>query len=280
MKKVLYGVFVALVGVGLLAGVWFQRRGSAASVRLSDKYLDEVSSLRFRYPDGTSFTPTNINKDFLHVLNLWEIDEIVSDSMAQALRTQKPLSFSLKRNHRTIYKKRGYPADGDFFLDAGRRGVYKMRCDYLSHTWPEFFVPGSSKWRNQLLLDLNYYDIRSVSFRSPASEQIWELEREDDGDSVRYVFSRPGSPHVEVPTGLAQNYLSAFREVYFDFLPSAWADSVGPEVYSLHIATLDGRHIHLTTHPYDLFKALVTTPTDTLLVPHVALDKMTAFTHL
>ncbi|MDE5762970.1 MAG: hypothetical protein K2H68_05635, partial [Bacteroidales bacterium] len=104
MKKVGYGIFAALVGVGLLVGVFFQRRGSVASVRLPDKYLDEVSSVRFLYPDGSSFAPDYINKDFLHVLNLWEIDEIISDSSAQALRAQKPLSFSLRRKGRAVYR--------------------------------------------------------------------------------------------------------------------------------------------------------------------------------
>ncbi|MDE5763213.1 MAG: hypothetical protein K2H68_06880, partial [Bacteroidales bacterium] len=159
-------------------------------------------------------------------------------------------------------------------------GVYRMRCDYLSHSWPEFFMQKSPLWKNRLLLDLYYYNIRSLSVTFFPEENSYGLSRVDDADSVRYVFSRPGSPEETVSTSLAQNYLSAFREVYFDFLPPSFADSVGAAVYSLHVETLDGQHIHLSVHPYDLFKALVTTPTDTLLVPYVALDKMTSFTHL
>lgn len=279
MKKVWYVVLAALVGA-LLVAVWFQRRGSVASVRLSDKYVDEVTSVRFLYPDGSSFASSDINKDFLHVLNLWEIDEILSDSVARALRAQAPLSFSLKCGRRTVYRKRGYLADGDFFLDAGRKGLYKMRCDYLSHSWPEFFMPESPLWKNRLLLDLYYYNIRSLSTTFFPAGDSYKLLRVDNGDSVRYVFSRPGLPEAVLPAAQAQSYLSACKQVYFDPLPASFSDSLGPAVYSLHIETLDGQHIHLAVHPYDLFKALVTTPTDTLLVPHVALDKLIAFTHL
>lgn len=278
MKKVWYGVLIALVGA-LLVAVWFQRRGSVASVRLADKYVDEVSSVRFLYSDGSSFTPLDINKDFLHVLNLWEIDEILSDSVAGALRAQAPLSFSLKCGRRTVYRQRGYLSEGDFFLDAGRKGLYKMRCDYLPHSWPEFFLPESPRWKNRLLLDLYYYNIRSLSVTFFPADDTYGILRMDDGDSVRYSLSRPGLPDSVLPAAQAQSYLSACTQVYFDPLPASFSDSLAAAVYSLHIETLDGQHIHLAVHPYDLFKALVTTPTDTLLVPHVALDKLISFTH-
>ncbi len=163
MKKVLYGVLAALVGVMLLAAVFFRRQASTAPVRLSDRYLDAVTSLRLHFPDGSSFAPDYINKDFLHVLNLWEIDEIASDSQTHALRAQEPVTLTLKNKNRTVYKKKGYTENGNFYLDAGRKGLYKMRCDYLPNTWAGFFDPASPLWQNRLLLDLHYYEIRSVT---------------------------------------------------------------------------------------------------------------------
>ncbi len=168
MKRVLYGVLAALVGVMLLAAVFFRRQASTAPVRLSDRYLDAVTSLRLHFPDGSSFAPDYINKDFLHVLNLWEIDEIASDSQTHALRAQEPVTLTLKNKNRTVYKKKGYKENGNFYLDAGRKGLYKMRCDYLPNTWAGFFDPASPLWQNHLLLDLHYYEIRSVTLFTPA----------------------------------------------------------------------------------------------------------------
>lgn len=278
MKKALYGVLAALAAV-LLAAVWFQRRGAVASVRLPDRYVEAATSVRFLYPDGSSFVSSDINKDFLHVLNLWEIDEIVSDSVARALRTGEAVRFTLRHNRKTLCKKKGYLHDGVFFLDAGNQGVYRMRCDYLSRTWPDFFVAGNPLWRNALLLNLDYFDIRRVAVTSFPDSVSYELLREDVADTTRYTLSRPGQPPVVLPTAQAQAYLTAFRQVYHDD-GAGGCDTLAPALYSLRIETLQGTSCTLSVHAHDLFRALVITPTDTVLVPHVALDKIIAFTKL
>lgn len=277
-------------------------------------------------------------EEFLYVFNLWEISRLPSEEEAEewmSLLDREGGSLKLKSGWKTLLKFRFAFHKGLFLIETGGQ-CYAMQSAWQSSTWMEFFKGGPEPWRNRVLMDFPYDRIRSVEVRyagfpegSPQDSLSYKLSRVDvpveaAGKNSPVEVSRDFASEetamashryslltaqgcVPLPDKLAERYLSAFRQVFFDPLGKA---RPGKLLYTLTLVPVKGGEIRLEVFEKlassgnpaasamlgaaasaspdslaleppaaDIFKAVVMfrrdgNRADTVQMPYVVLDKM------
>lgn len=302
---ILTSVLLVVAGVGLFS----RKGGNIGEVALPSDRIGTVDRIRIRGEDsfrldmrkdrnghwradasGEEFEPDESRiADFLRVLNMWDVREVVEDSLFRSENTgTDPVSFRivLRSGVRTVSRWTGFVREGEVYVDGGRKGIWKMRSSWMSSSWKDFFIPSEAWWKNRMLVDLDYYAIASVCVRfdslSGRSADSYRLT----ADSTGYVLSVPDSLSGRIgedtlDADIAESYLASFRQVYFDRCGPDERRRMGAPLCSLEIVTRKGERTDFRVYGKrdekgdpDMFKVLVVEDGDTVALPYVVLDKM------
>lgn len=333
MKKYLWtGIFV-LAAVWLAWRYWLRAGGEIGQAALPASLLektdrigidgpgefrlelrkDERGAWNARSLQGEFEADASRVADFLHVMNLWEVDEIVSDSLSGSWRAQgkdSTVLVRLRSGNRTLARRECLLKNGELYVVPRGKGLWKMRSAWLASGWKDFFRPSLHSWQNRLLADWDYFEIDTVQVSFPPGEGFGERAYCLARDTAGYILSVSGWPEIPgeaagkgfagsalgqasgpawrfvLPPARAEAYLSSFKQVYFDRRQPAMpaGPRIGKPLCALRVAASDGQAAEFFFYEKpdrdggaDLFKAMVVkgpAPGDTVEIPYVAYDKM------
>ena len=293
---------IVLVAVSFLAMAVYRRwDGSVRDPVLAPGQIAKADKILLERPDGTVFrfdrksdgtwllrvkgevSPADPSRilDFLYVFNFWEIARVPDRQESRNWEDfidRQGGRLQLKSGFRTLLDF-AFARQGDLFLIRIGGRSYAMRSVWKPSAWMDFFSDAPEAWRNRLLMDFAYTEIRSVEVRYdtfaadsqgqshameegaffPSGDTLSyklvlldpvDAERSSDGSAANRPdsFSSRYRLYVEsgafpCPDAEAENYLSAFTQIFFDPLADA---KMGKRLYSLTIEPLQGEPVRLS----------------------------------
>lgn len=301
-------VFLVLAMVGF----FYRTGGHIGEVALSSDRIGEIDRIRISVKDSFfldmrkegngrwvavssegNFEPDQSRiADFLQMLNMWDIQEVVEDSLARNRRSgsdEETFGIVLRSGFRAVRRWTGFVQGGEVYVDAGKDGLWRMHSPWVASSWKDFFMPSTELWKNRMLVDWNYYEIASVRVRFDSASEKHGASYCLMADTSGYVLSvwNPAlgrNDRIRVDSMSAESYLSSFRQVYFDRCDRENGRFFGQSLCVLEIVSKRGERMDFRMfgrldedgNP-DLFKVLVVRDDeagDTVVLPYVVLDKM------